>query len=303
MSKPASSRPALPGLDPSGRANVVRLGPKRRRTDDLYHSLLQLSWLRLLCLLVLGFLLLNTLFGLGYWLGGPQALEGAQPGSFADAFYFSVQTMATIGYGKMAPASTLAHLLVTVEALVGLLGFATATGLVFAKLSRPTARVLFSQKVVHTRWQGEPSLMVRMANERSNQIVEAQCNLALLRDETTADGQSYRRVYDLPLLRSRTPVFALTWTAIHPITPQSPLFGATSESLARCEAGLVITFTGIDETFSQTVHARQSWSTSQIVFGHHFADVFLWLPDGRRAMDLSRFHQTEPDPSVGDQPR
>ena len=184
---------------------------------DLYHFLLRSTWLRLLVVLVVVSAGINALFALAYMATG-DGIENARPGSFADAFFFSVQTLATIGYGKLVPRSLAANVLVALEALVGLLGLAMVTGLVFAKFSRPTARVLFSRMAVVSRRDGVPALMFRMANERGSGIVEAQVHVVLARNETTAEGEAVRRFYDLDLSRRQNALFALSWTVIHPIT-------------------------------------------------------------------------------------
>src|SRR5438067_1243470 len=204
-----------------GRPNIVRLGLARRRFSDLYHRALNLTWPRLIGIISAAYIGGNMLFALFYWLL-PDSLENAS-GSYLDAFFFSVQTMATIGYGKMVPHTVFANFMVTAEAFLGLLALAMITGLLFAKFSKPTARVLWSRVAVISQREGVRSLMLRMANERGNQIVEAQLRLVLARNETTKEGEKVRRFHDLALQRERTAIFALTWTAVHPITPASPL--------------------------------------------------------------------------------
>jgi inward rectifier potassium channel len=280
----------LPG---SGR-EILSIGLRNTPLRDVYHSLLTTTWLQFFGIVLVAYLGANLLFAAGYLAIG-DGIEEARPGSFADAFFFSVQTMATIGYGKMAPRGLVANLLVTVEALIGLLGLALVTGLVFAKFSRPTARVIFSRDVVITRFDGVPSLLVRMANERGNQIAEAQAHLVLLRTERTPEGEEVRRVHDLRLRRSQSAFFAFTWLVVHPITPESPLFGETAESLASKDVDLVASMTGLDETLSQSVHARHAWAIDRIRWGHRFVDVLVTLPDGRRAIDYRKFHDVEPD--------
>ncbi len=262
----------------------------RRAGGDLYHFLLVASWPRLLGVLVLLYAAANALFALAYLAAG-DSIENARPGSFADAFFFSVQTMATIGYGKMVPRSLVANLLVSVEALIGLLGVAMVTGLVFAKFSRPTARVLFSRVAVVGRRDGVPALMLRMANERGNNIVEAQVHVVLARNETTAEGEAVRRFYDLELSRRQSALFALTWTVIHPIAEGSPLHRSTPDTLAAADVELIVSLIGFDESFSQTVHARHAYSSRDVVWGARFADVLSWGPDGRRHVEYGRFHE------------
>ena len=280
----------MPG---SGR-EILSIGLRTSPLRDVYHSLLTTTWARFFGLVLVTYLGANLVFAMGY-LGIGDGIEEARPGNFSDAFFFSVQTMATIGYGKMAPRGLSANLLVTLEALIGLLGLALVTGLVFAKFSRATARVIFSRNLVITLFDGVPSLLVRLANERGNQIAEAQAHLVLLRTERTPEGEEVRRVHDLRLRRSQSAFFAFTWMIVHPITPDSPLFGETAESLRAKDVDLVASMTGLDETLSQSVHARHAWTPEQILWDHHFADVLVSLPDGRRAIDYRRFHDVEPD--------
>jgi len=243
----------------------------------------------LLAIFATYYLVANALFALAYLAGGDD-LANARPHSFVDAFFFSVQTMATIGYGAIAPKTVYANVLVAIEAFVGVLGFALATGLFFAKFSRPTSRVLFSRVAVVAPRDGVPSLMLRMANERANQVVEAQVHVALALSETTAEGEKVRRFYDLALTRTHTPIFVLSWTVIHPITKTSPLYGATRDSLLECEGEVIVSVTGIDETFSQAIHARYSYLPDEIVWGARFVDIMSQLPDGRVGIDYGRFH-------------
>ena len=183
------------------RPTVVRRGLGRAFGRDVYHGLLVLPWGRFVGLLALGYMMLNACFATAYALL-PGGIAGARPGSFSDAFFFSVQTLATIGYGAMYPASLATNLLVAVESTVGILALPLVTGLVFAKFARPTARVLFSRRALVTVRDGRPVLALRMANARGNQIVEARARAVLARNETTAEGETMRRLHDLPLLRS-----------------------------------------------------------------------------------------------------
>jgi inward rectifier potassium channel len=275
-----------------GLPNVNRIGLKARPTADIYHYALRAPWSMLLVMIGLLYLGANAVFALIYL--GVGGIANARPGSFADAFFFSVQTMATIGYGQMWPTSVTAQILVTAEAMVGLLGLAVATGLIFSKFARPSARIMFSRVAVISPREGVPSLMFRMANERRDQIVEATMRLVLIRNEQTAEGERLRRIHDLKLARGHSAVFFLSWTAIHPITPDSPLYGQTAEDLLRVEAQVMATVTGTDETLSQTVHARYSYTVADLVWGHRLADIISVDPDGRRTVDYARFHETIP---------
>lgn len=269
--------------------NIVRLGSSPLGFSDLYHQLLTLSWCGFFCRIALLYVISNALFALVYLAGG-DCIANAQSGNFKDAFFFSVQTMATIGYGAMYPRTSYANIVVAVEALFGLLGVAMITGLAFARFSRPTARVLFSSVAVIAPQNGVPTLMYRTANQRYNQILEAQQRLTLLRDEFTAEGQFMRRFYDLNLVRSRTPIFALTWTVMHVIDESSPLYGLTAEDLVNHQIEILVTMTGIDETVSQTIHARHSYVAGEILWNMRFVDILSKSPDGGRAVDYNRFH-------------
>jgi len=277
----------------TGRYEIVRKGISHSHWRDPYHLLLTLSWPKFLAVTVASYVVSNALFALLY-LAQADSIKNAHPGSFLDAFFFSVQTMATIGYGAMYPQTDYANLLVSLEALVGLLGVAMATGLMFARFSRPTAKVLFSRVAVIAPHNGLPTLMLRVANERRNQILEAQIGLSFVRDEVTLEGHFIRRFYDLKLVRSQTRIFALSWMVMHVIDENSPLYGETLESLAQANADIVATLTGIDETVSQTVHARRYYLTEEILWNMRFVDIFLKKPHGRRLLDLTRFHEIEP---------
>ncbi len=266
-------------------------GAPTRALDDLYHYLVTASWPALIGIIALAFLIANLVFAVGYYLDG--GVENARYRSFADMFFFSVQTMATIGYGKLVPVTLFSNILVSIEALIGLLALALMTGLVFAKFSRPTARVRFSRYVVVGPRDGTTSLMIRMANMRANRIVEANIHVVLARNETTVEGESIRRFYDLTMTRNRSAMFALSWTAVHRIVEGSPLFGQTHDSLANGRSEIVVSITGLDETFSQTIHARHTYEVDEIMWGARFADVLILDSDGSRSIDYSHFDDVE----------
>ncbi len=290
---PAPPPVQLPSIARPNANPVVRLGARRRPLSDFYHLTLTLSWGWLLAFVVGLYLCGNLLFALGYlWFGG---VEGARPGSFSDAFFFSVQTLSTLGYGKLVPTGLAANILVSAEALCGLLGFSVGTGFIFARLSRPSARVLFSKIAVVSVRDGVPSLMFRMANERANQIVDVKLRAVVARSERTAEGEQVRRFHELKLARDWAALFSLSWTAIHPITPQSPLYGATLDSLKAQSAEIIVLITGVDETFGQEIHARFSYLPDHIVWNSRLVDVMSRLPNGRFAVDYNHFHDAVPD--------
>ena len=260
---------------------------------DPYHLLLTIPWPGFIALIGTGYVAINSIFALAYLAGG-NCIAKARPGNFLDAFFFSVQTLASIGYGEMYPLTTYANAMVTIEALIGLLGVAVGTGLAFARFSRPTALVLFSQVVVIAPYDGVPTLMFRAANQRHNQILEAEMRVRLVRDEINAEGQLMRRFYDLNLVRSQNPVFSLTWTAMHQIDEQSPLYGETPETLAEAETSLVVTLSGLDETVFQTIYARHTYIAEDILFNMRFVDIINRSKYGDRYVDYNRFHDVKP---------
>jgi inward rectifier potassium channel len=279
-------------LSPEGRSNLVQLGVRRHFYTDLYHSWLRAPWRWALLAVTVLYAAVNCLFAAAYLLVG--GVENLGPRSYADAFFFSVQTIATIGYGHLVPISHAANLLVTLESLVGLIGVAMATGLMFAKFARPTARVLWSDVAVVAPFEGVPSLMFRVANQRGNQIVEAQVRVVLLISEETKEGESIRRNIDLRVRRSVSTVFALSWTVIHPLTADSPFVTHTREQLRLGQAEIIASITGLDDAFNQTIHSRHSWSIDEVVWDARFVDIMGPLPDGRQAVDYRRFHDVVP---------
>jgi inward rectifier potassium channel len=294
---PFLDRPAGGWLDPSGRSLVRAKGVHRHPLQDLYHSWLAARWGTVFAAFLLLFLTVNTLFGLAYLAVGA-GIENARPGSFSDAFFFSVQTLSTIGYGKLVPVSLAANLLVTCEVIAGLLGVAMTTGLLFAKFSRPTARVVWSSSILLAPQDGVPSLLFRVANERGNQVVEATMRLSMVRLEQTAEGESVRRIHDLKLQRAQTGVFVLSWLAIHPIDAQSPLHGSSLASLRAYGAEFVASLAGLDDTFGQTIHSRKAWGIDDLLVGRRFEDIMRVDEQGRRIMDLTRFHLTKQIPAA-----
>ncbi len=273
-----------------GTSQVVRIGSTTGwQWQDFYHLCLLLPWPQFLLGVTVAYLVANTLFACLYLAGG-DCIANATPGSFADSFFFSVQTMATIGYGGMSPKTPYANILVTFEALAGLIGVTMGTGIMFARFSKPTARVVFSESAVVTPNEGIPTLMFRVANQRHNQILEAQVRVTLVRNEVTAEGRFMRRFYDLKLMRSQTRVFMLPWSVMHVIDAHSPFYGKDSASLFESEAEILLTVTGIDETVSQTVHARHSYFPADVLWNKRLADILLTTPDGQLAIDFAKFH-------------
>ena len=271
----------------------LRLGQRHTLFTDVYHEMLATPWWQFLLISVVLYLALNFGFAALYLLE-PDTIDHARPGVFEDAFFFSIQTMATIGYGVLTPVGSYANLVVTLETMVSLAFTAIITGVIFARISRPTARVSFSRVATVAPYNGVPTLTVRLSNSRRNQILEADVSFTLLRLERSIEGHAMRRFYDLQLSRGHTPVLALSFTVMHPIDAASPLYGATPQSLVAEAAEILVSVTGIDETMSQTIHARTSYSADEILFGHRFKDMFGYTETGRVVIDYGMFHEVEP---------
>ena len=280
--------PAAPRPTPTP---IVR-GVPRERFRDAYHAFLRMPWLASLGLIAAGFLAINVVFaGLYVAVGG---IANARPGSFLAMLYFSVQTTAAIGYGAMFPVSHAANLLVVVESVISLVFTALATGLIFAKFSRPTARMAFTREAVITPIDGVPTLMFRVGYQRGSRVVDAQIRVVLSRTEVTAEGHRYYRMYDLVLARDRALALSRTWTVMHPIVAGSPLHGATPEVMAAWDAELGVSVVGIDDFSMQPVHAGHTYDYRDLRWGMRHADIIEETAEGGIIVDLTRFHDVVP---------
>ncbi len=280
-----------------GNSRIKRIGVRRWYWSDAYHLMLTLSWPRFFALVGVLYFLTNMVFATAFFMV-PGSVRNARPGSFLDMVFFSIETLATVGYGFMNPGSTYGHLVASTEILLGMVEVAAVTGLLFARFSRPTSRIMFSDVAVVTPFNGVPTLMLRAGNERANLILEASVRASLVRRETTLEGQVFTRFYDLKLEREQTSVFALSWTIMHPIDQSSPLYGKTRQDLHEAVATLTVAISGTDDTLNDFVHARQSYAAEHIYFGHHFADIMSDKLEGNvRILDFSKFHDIHPDGS------
>ena len=275
-----------------GRLVIQGMGKWYHHWRDPYHLLLTIPWIGFGGIVSTAYLLLNSLFALAYLAGG-DCLNGAKPGSFSDAFFFSVQTLASIGYGSISPKTFYANSIVTLEAIASLLVIAVVTGLSFARFSRPIARVLFSKYTIITTDNHHPTLMFRVANERHNFILEATAQAYLILDEETIEGSFIRRIHELKLLRHRTPSLILSWTVMHRLEPDSPLYGFTATELIERHANISVLITGVDETVSYTINARHNYAPDEILFDHRFEDIMYKSENGDRYFDYSRFHDVK----------
>jgi inward rectifier potassium channel len=273
----------LPEVQTFGR----RLAPH----EDFYHWVLTLTWPRFFGAVAIAYFAANALFALLYHLS-PGAVQNAA--GYLDCFFFSVETLATIGYGEMAPQTHWGHALVVTEALGGILFSAIVTGLTFARFARPQARVIFSKHLVIAKRNGEPHLMLRMANWRRNQVVEASLDVMVLVTETTTEGDVLRRPATLALVRSKNSIFTLSWTAMHKIEEGSPFYGAGAmDRLRATRAEIFVTLSGLDETMMQPIVARRRYLLDDIVEDARFADILVLQDDGTRVIDYDRFDRIE----------
>lgn len=268
------------------------IGDERAILRDAYHIFLRLPWPASLGLIAAGFFAVNLVFAALYYLVG--GVEGTD-GSFFDALSFSVQTLATIGYGAMYPKSTAATMIMTFESIVSLILTALATGLVFSKFARPTTRVAFSRHAVITQHEGNRTLVFRAGNRRSNVIVEATIHVVAVFTTVTAEGKTFYRAVDLPMVRDRQVGMTRGWTLMHVIDAQSPLHEVDTHKLKQLELELYIALTGLDDVSMQTVHAIHKYTDDQIRVDHHFEDTLMPLDNGEFAVDMTKFDVVVPD--------
>jgi inward rectifier potassium channel len=277
---------------PRERLAIVK-GQDTGRYTDIYHAVLRAPWWLFFLGLAGVFVSVNAIFALAYVIdrGG---IEHARPGSFWDAFIFSAQTIGSINYSVMVPKSNYVNILVIVEAFTGYIVLALFTGMIFARFSRPFSRVVFSKVAVISPFDGVPTLMFRTANQRGNQILDASIAVTLARQHMSSEGIVMRRFEELPLVRARTSLFALSWTIMHRIDESSPLYGVTEDDMYDKQMEIVALLSGADATMAETIYARHSYTPDDIRRDHRFVDVLSLTPKGVRMVDLTRFHDTCP---------
>ncbi len=284
-------------LNRDGTFNVRREGLGYWESLSAYHYLLTMSWPKFLSYVAVTYVATNAIFALFYVAAGAHALSGfgnrGMPLRYVEAFFFSVQTLSTIGYGNIVPANNTANVLVAIESLIGLLGFAIAAGIVFARFSRPMAQIVFSRSAIIAPYRDISAFMFRLVNQKKNEIVELRASVMMARrkkDETSWE----REFLPLKLERDRVVFFPLTWTVVHPIDKSSPLWGWREEDLRACGVEFLVLLNGFDETFSQNVHTRSSYTADEIVWGAKFKNVFN-EPDerGTISIDIRKLHEIE----------
>lgn len=271
----------------------LKVNDAARDWRDLYHWILSLTWSRF-TLLVLGLYLgLNVLFALAYWLQ-PGCIAEMPPHSFGDAFFFSIETLATVGYGHMHPATFYGHVVVSIETLAGMFSTAVMTGVIFVRFSRPTAKILFSDKAVIAPFDGKTTLMLRVANGRHQSMVDTHFYLMLVRDEPVLEGDSARRFYQLQLTFDRVVMFPAALTLRHVIDETSPLHCQSAEDLKACDARLMVCLNGIDTVIPAPMQSQRDYRWSDIRFGEQFVEIYTEDANGRYTVDYGRFHETKP---------
>jgi inward rectifier potassium channel len=284
-------------LNRDGSFNVMRAGLGFLASLSPYHALLTMSWWRFFGLTALFYFGANLLFAAAYMLCGPGSLSVPESAGiesrFLQAFFFSIHTLATIGYGTISPVGFAANVIVSIESFIGLFGLALCTSLLFARFSRPTARILFSDRAVIAPYREVTAFEFRIANARRNQIIELEAKVLFARFEEV-NGRPLRRFYPLKLERDRVVFFPLSWTIVHPIDGTSPFYGMSPEDLSKTRGEFLVLLTGFDETFSQTVHARSSYMADEVVWNARFADIFNRpADDGLLTIDVRKLHSIE----------
>jgi inward rectifier potassium channel len=276
-----------------GEREIVTQGLPPAVFQDLYHFFMTVSWPQLFATIAAFFLGFDVLFGCLYYLV-PGCIANLNPPGFAGAFFFSVETLATVGYGEMHPQTLYGHVISMIEIFVGLMALALITGLMFARFSRPRARFLFAENAVVRPLDGKLTLMFRAANARQNVIQEASAQLRMLRDEVTEEGFRIRRITDLSLVRAQHPVFILGWNIMHVIDDGSPLKGKSADSLNAAATVFILSLSGTDVTTGQVLMARNEYPSSGIRWNQSFRDVLEVDDDGTLRIDYRKFNEIEP---------
>jgi inward rectifier potassium channel len=276
-----------------GEREILTQGLRPAVFQDLYHFFMTVSWPQLFATIAAFFLGFDVLFGYLYYLV-PGCIANLNPPGFAGTFFFSVETLATVGYGEMHPQTLYGHVISMIEIFVGLMTMALITGLMFARFSRPRARFLFAANAVVRPIDGKLTLMFRAANARQNVIQEASAQLRMVHDEVTEEGLRMRRITDLPLVRAQHPAFILGWNIMHVIDEGSPLKGRSADSLNAAETVLILSLSGTDVTTGQMLMARKEYPSTAIRWNQSFRDVLEVGDDGTLQVDYRKFNDVEP---------
>ena len=278
----------------SGAFELIPRGARKYDWRDPYHIALALSWPKFICLLFGVDLAINVVFALAY-LAQPGCIANARPGSLSDSFFFSLETLATVGYGVMSPATLYGHVVASTEIICGMAFMAIMTGLVFVRFSRPRARILYAAHPVISRFNGRPTLMIRIGNGRAHALTDAVARLSVLVNEWTLEGQFFRRIVDLRLARSRIPLFRLTWTLMHEIDETSPFHGCDAAKLGETIARIFVSIEARDPALAARVYDIKDYGPGDILFDRRYVDAVGIDKAGRTIADLTRISWTEPE--------
>jgi inward rectifier potassium channel len=295
----ASARQSKPHVVHIGQREIETRGLAAGFWTDLYHRSLTVYWPVFFASAAAIFIVLNAIFAFLFWLGdAPIANVSPTLPLPLSLFYFSIETLATVGYGDMHPQTNYGHFVATVEIFTGMSFLAVMTGLIFARFSRPRARFLFADHPVVAMQQGRPTLMIRIANARNNTISQATARLWLIRLENMNEGEQLRRFYELKLDRREHPMFSLSWTLFHIIDETSELYGLTPDDLAATEAALALNLSGVDDNSAQPLYARKIYSHRDIRWNYRYKDMTSVSAEGRLLLDYSLFHGVVPAGSL-----
>jgi inward rectifier potassium channel len=281
------------------KSTIVRFGDREIITEglrlsfwaDISHRSMTASWPSFIAGAVFVFVVFNAGFGLLYWLGD-QPISNVARNDYLDYLYFSIETLSTAGYGDMHPQTHYCHFIAAVELFTGIFSMSLMTGMIFSRFSRPRARLLFANNPVIAIQDGEPTLMVRFANERHNIIGNATARLWVLKNTISKEGQPVRRFSELSLLKNEHPALALSWTLYHTLDETSPIHNLTADEMGTANIAIAVVVSGYDVVAAQTIHARKTYDYKDIRFGQRYADILENLDDGRIRIDYGRFHDT-----------
>ncbi|MBC7912819.1 MAG: ion transporter [Pyrinomonadaceae bacterium] len=281
-------------LNRDGSSNIKRIGLPFFRTADTYNKLITMSWIKFILLILISYILINTFFAFIYVGIGIEHFNGINGSTYLEkflgSFFFSAQTISTVGYGHISPKGTLTSFVAALESLMGLMAFAFATGLLYGRFSRPMAKIIYSKNILVAPYEDKTGLMIRLANYRSNQLIEIEAELLLTINLPDEAGNTSRKFFGLKLERSKINLLTLSWTIVHPLDSTSPLYNLNAEDLKKGDAELMILIKAFDDTFSQTVHSRTSYKYNEVVFNAKFQPVFYPDEGGIMTMDLSKIN-------------
>ena len=269
-------------------------GISRFDLRDPYHVAVTLTWPQFLAALLGLYLSVNLLFAALYTLV-PGSVANAQPGNFAEAFFFSFETLATVGYGEMYPGNLYGHIVACVEITSGVAFTAILTGLTFVRFSRPRSKFVVADHLVVARYNGTPTLMLRIGNGRPGLMADVRAQLHVLLSETTLEGVLFRRSFTLPLLRNHLPVLPLAWTLMHEIDEKSPIYGMDSAALTAAGARLFVAIEARDPSLSAVVYDLHNFRPEDVLFGMRYADAVSVQEDGTTVLDLALISSIERD--------